>query len=211
MSFSTTGGANMAFVGSGPGMMVGDQFSMLGNAGIQEELNLVGDQLDQYNQLQDSYRQQMNDVMKDIRSGNFDSLKSEEFRQKMKDLEERKRDDIKGLLLPQQLDRLKQISFQQNVKSMGAENALQSKELMEELGLNDEDLKKLREKAQELRKQMQEKIEKLQSEMRNELLGTLTKDQQEKIKDMMGEKFDYQAEFPGIRRIRRTGSDQNDN
>ena len=224
MGFSSANGETMTFAaplmftGEGgtftsamPGM---DQFGLLSNTDIQKELDFVGDQRDQFTRLQKEYNQRIQEKVGLLGKGGFDPKKSHEIGDEIKSIQEQQKKDVEDLLLPHQISRLQQIQLQQKMKGMGTVNALSDKQVLEELGITEEQLAKLKERAKELSDEMQKKMQKLREETQENLLKELTSEQRAKLKSMTGEKFDYQpsSQMPGRiqNRIQRRQSDKND-
>ncbi len=197
MSFSSNGEAPMmlSFQPGLPGSVGGvvDPFSLLSNPSVQNELDLVGSQLQQYLDLQKAYSTELQQLLSRMRDNNFSREDGLKLGDTIKDIEARKKQDIENLLLPTQRQRLQQISLQQRMQNAGAIAALNDEQIRKELGLSDDDVKRLRDKANELNKKLQKKIRDLQIEIRDELLEELTPEQRGKIKSMLGERFDMEA------------------
>jgi DNA-binding Xre family transcriptional regulator len=202
MSFSSDEGvgevfsAPMMIGGEGmmlPGMM--DQFGLLSQQSIQDELDFVGEQREQYKRLQKDYNDRIREKMVSMNKGGFDPEKAKSFGEEIRALKEQQARDIEELLLPHQGNRLKQIQLQNKMKALGL-NALNDKKLAEELGMSEEQLEQLKEKAKELSAELQKKIKALREETQETLLKELTKDQQEKLKELTGDKFEMPAPKP---------------
>jgi DNA-binding Xre family transcriptional regulator len=212
MSFSSDEGVGNVFSApimmSGEGMMLPgmmDQFGLLSQQSIQEELDFVGEQRDQYKKLQQDYNSRIRQKMEAMNKGGFDPEKAKSFGEEIRALKEQQARDIEELLLPHQVNRLKQIQLQQRMKAMGL-NALNDKKLAEELGMSEEQLEKLKERAKELSSDLQKKIQELREETQQTLLKELSKDQQEKLKELTGSKFDLPAPKPLEARRSRDGA-----
>lgn len=212
MSFSSDDGVGNVFSaplmigGEGmmlPGMM--DQFGLLSQQSIQEELDFVGEQRDQYKKLQQDYNARIREKMESMNKGGFDPEKARNFGEEIRALKDQQARDIEELLLPHQINRLKQIQLQQRMKAMGL-NALNDKQLAEELGMSEEQLEKLKERAKELSSELQKKIQELRDETQQTLLKELSKDQQEKLKELTGSKFDLPTPKPLEMRRGREGA-----
>jgi len=202
MSFSADDGAGMVFSspmmlgGEGmmmPGMM--DQFGLLSQQSIQEELDFVGEQREQYKRLQQDYNNRIREKMEAMNKGGFDPAKAQSLGDEIRVMKEQQARDIEDLLLPHQVNRLKQIQLQNKMKALGL-NALNDKQLAEELGMTEEQLEKLKERAKELSAELQKKIKSLREETQETLLKELSKDQQEKLKELTGDKFEMPAPKP---------------
>ncbi len=93
------------------------------------------------------------------------------------------------VLLPHQLERLKQIDLQSKVQQRGA-SALTSGDVAKALNLTDEQRDKLEKRAAEVQEELQTKIRQLQADARKKMLDVLTPDQQAQLDKMMGQQFD---------------------
>ena len=102
------------------------------------------------------------------------------------------------MLLAHQLDRLRQIMLQMKLRSAGygSASALSGEDVSEALGLTEEQKEQLRKKEEEVRADMQEKTQefynKLREESRDKLLGVLTEAQRKKLRDLMGDEYEWQ-------------------
>lgn len=121
----------------------------------------------------------------------------EEFRKQAEERQKEMQAKLAEILLPHQLDRLKQIYIQ--VQGVGA---LQDAEIAKELGISDEQKEKMAEvrtaagaKMRELfqggdREAAREKFAELRESINKDVLALLTTEQQEKFEKMKGEKFE---------------------
>ncbi len=197
-SFMSSGEMTMNF-STGIGA---DPFQMLSNVGVQNELDLVGQQLEQYKELQANYGKRISAELDKMKSGKVSEDGAKSLQKTIQEIEKQKKEDIEKLLLPSQRERLEQISLQQKLKNQGTAAALANDEIREKLGLSEKDVEKLKEKAKELNEKLQEKMQKLRAEMRTELLEGLSADQRAKLKELTGDDFEYKAEMPGLRMMR---------
>ena len=170
--------------------MSGNQFSMLNNASVQKDLQLVDDQVDQIKQINKDFGEKIKskmDAMKDD-DGNFNFQMGSDFGEMIRDLKQQQQDQISGILLPNQQKRLDQVARQIRMKRMGTSKALAGK-LAEELGITPDQKQKIKERSKELQKEMQEKIAELRANAKNSLLQELTKDQRNKLEEMLGDEY----------------------
>ena len=162
---------------------------------VKKEIELVADQEEQIEQLQGDIRQDMQDRMRDLRG-----LDPEERREKMlgfrEGMEQRQiefQQKIEAVLLPMQVKRLKelQIQSQSSRNGDGAVGVLFNSEVQKELGLDEEQKKKLEAKVEDVSKKLVEKIKKLRAEAEKEILSVLSSDQRGRLREMIGETFDF--------------------
>lgn len=95
------------------------------------------------------------------------------------------------MLLPHQLERLKQVALQIQMKKRGAANTLLSDAVTEELGIDSEQKKRIQERQEELKKELADRMAKLKEEIRDKLLNELTAEQKKKLEEISGDDFDY--------------------
>jgi hypothetical protein len=162
---------------------------LLNDPGVQKELELLDGQLEQLRQMQSEFgkeiKTKIDDVMKQGGPG------KEKIGEMINEINDRRKGRLAEILLPHQIERLKQISFQSHVKHGGLGNAFANKALAEQLGIDEEQQEALAKKAEELRKEFEEKVAKLKEEMREELIDELTPEQRKKIKELMGDTFEF--------------------
>lgn len=162
---------------------------------VQQELQLVDEQKDKVRDLVDGSRDKMRDEMR----GMFEQMrdlgpdeqraKFGEIREKMDAMNADLEKDLGKVLLPHQMDRLKQIDLQTKMKYRGAQ-ALTSGDLAKALNLTDEQREKLEKRQAEVQQELQAKIRELQVEARQKVIDVLTPEQQAQLKKLMGDAFD---------------------
>jgi hypothetical protein len=171
------------------GMMGGDAFSMLSNASVQEDLELVGDQLDKVNKLREDFGNEIQDQIAKVTSGDKEASKG--LGKRIMELKKEQKKQIESMLLPHQLERLKQVKLQMQMQRQGTGQTLSSKLVAEALGIDDEQRKRIKERQKELNEELKERTAKLTEELREKLLSELTSEQRQKLEELKGEKFEY--------------------
>ena len=177
-------------------MMFGDEFSMIGNPQFQDELNLVPEQREQIKQFNQEFSKKMTDFFKSD-EGRLNLQDPEKIKDFMKEIQEAKEAKVKDILMPHQIERLKQVSLQSEMRARGDSNALTAGKLAEALGIDEEQKKRIQERSKELKEQLEKDIAKLREEAREDLLDELTSDQRKKLNEMLGDKFEYKT--PNVR------------
>lgn len=193
-------GVGMGFGGFGPGS---DQLSMLGNEQIRNELQLADDQWKEVQQIQSDFRSRMRDTMNGLMEGGFRPERAGELKEKIEAVRTEMTGRLNQVLLPHQLTRLEQLGRHVQMKSSELGDSMFAGSLADSLNLTEEQKTRLRERAEELRAEMQAEMRKMQAEAREKLLEELTPEQREKLKELLGDEFDYQPEDP-FARVRRT-------
>jgi Spy/CpxP family protein refolding chaperone len=172
---------------------------------VQQELQLVDEQKDKVRAIADDARNRARDEMRGI----FEQLrdlndeerraKFEEIRTKLEAMNADMEKELDKVLLPHQLERLKQIDLQNKIRQRGS-SALTSGDVASALNLTDEQRQKLEKRAAEVQEELQTKIRKLQAEARQKMIDVLTPEQQAQLQKMMGDNFDLRDQgFGGFR------------
>jgi hypothetical protein len=210
------GGPGMGFMG-GPGGMGGGMAFLLMNEKIQKELELSAEQKEKL--------QALGKELQEGRTANRETdqkLSREERDAKRKENAEKAQKKFEEILLPHQLERVKQIQLQSQLQFTPG-MVLTNPETAKELGLSEDQQSKIKTITEESRKAMEgsftpgkrpepgdfEKMQKSRKETEAKLMDVLTADQKAKLEKMKGEKFDLSSLMPprgqGGRRGNRDG------
>ncbi len=181
------GPMNFSFGGGGGEV---DSFSLLSNPSVQKDLELVDDQVKQIQAIQRDFGKQISEQLK----GGFSGDRAQELGKIIRELKDKQKEQINNILLDHQQDRLKQVAMQTQLKNGGTANALGNKNFVEALGLTEKQIARLKDRSKELQKEMQEKIKKMRSQMKEELLGELSVEQRNKLKELLGDKYESKSE-----------------
>lgn len=179
------------------------QLMQLGfNGELRKEIEVVDDQIESVKKLAQEYRREMMEfqmkngkiqleIQKLVKEARHEEARelSEDFQGKHELLAKEYIEKANEALLPHQIERLRQISKQQRVKSM---NRFQDEfgialSLADELGLTKEEKDKLIETIKRTRKKYYEEVAAAKKKANEEIMGVLTKEQQEKIREILGE------------------------
>ena len=189
--------------------MAGSSFSLLNNPSVQKDLQLVDEQMDQINSINKEFTDKIKEKIGEMKGedGSFRFQGGSGFGELIADLRNQQQEQIQSILLPNQQERLDQVSRQMKLKRMGSERGL-TEILAKELGISDEQKTRIRKKSEELQKQLEEKIAELKKNAKEELMQELSKDQREKLEDLLGDEFVSKAEdsknrFPGLQKMLR--------
>jgi len=197
--------------GGPPGGMMGNSPLMLINdRSVIAELELVDDQVEALQELQDDMRNVFRDTFSGMREkfGDKDVDREslmEEIRDKIQSEMGSVETELNEILLPHQVARLDELYFQMQAKRSGTEGLLKDPKVKDRIGLTDAQIQELQQKAEEVKADMDKKIEDLRESAREEILSVLTSDQQAKIKEMMGDSFEFDKRDRGRGGPRRGG------
>jgi hypothetical protein len=169
----------------------------LQNEQIRKELEIIDEQVEKIGKVQTEWNTAVRELYADIGKLPREE-QAEQYRlaqEKMQKFYMDAEAKLKDILLPQQIDRLEQISNQMQMRG-GAGYGLRG-ELAEKIGLTAEQQKLLQDKAGEKNKQLTQKYAELRSQMEEELLSeVLTPQQRDQLKQLIGEPFEFQAWQP---------------
>lgn len=168
-----------------------DPLSLLDNKDVRAELELVGEQLDKFRDAQKEMREQLAEKAKSFVGGKLDPSQMADIAKEIAELKTGSQAKLQSMLLPHQLERLKQVALQIQMKKRGAANTLLSEKIAEELGIDDAQKKRIEERQKELKEELAQRMEDLKKEIRGKLLNELTAGQQAKLKELSGDDFDY--------------------
>jgi len=171
---------------------------------VQREIELSDDQRDEIQTLggvlRDEIRSEMQDLFQNMRdmSDEERAAARDQIAARMAEIQKDVEGRVGQVLMPHQLDRLKQIDIQARIQRNGAA-ALSDGELAEALGISDAQKEQLQERAEQVQQDLQEKINQLRIDARNQLLEVLTTEQRAKLEAMMGAQFELRDAGPGGR------------
>jgi hypothetical protein len=200
----------------GPGMFrLGAELPMMGGANnwsgllnlpeIRKELDIMDAQMEQITNARTETNKQIQETVSKMMEGGFDPSKAKEMSEIVRATQASLEEKISEQLLPAQVQRLKEVALRMQMKQIGTVGVLSRKDIKEALGLSDDQVKALEKKAEELEMEMKKRVEELKKKAQADLLGELNPDQRQKLEEMLGKEFDYQA--PERRSvIRRSGS-----
>jgi Spy/CpxP family protein refolding chaperone len=180
----------------GPGGFFGGggTFGLIQQQEVQQEIELSEDQQAELQTLGDTIRDEIRDEMQGMFQGMRDlsdeerEAKFAEIRTRFEEINKDAESRMQKVLLPHQFDRLKQIDLQSRIQRGGAA-ALSEGELADTLGLSESQREQIREKSEQVQKDLNDKISQLRIEARNQLLDVLTTEQRAKLESMMGSEF----------------------
>lgn len=155
---------------------------------VREELELAEDQIRQIKEAQDASYKAINKYLQENQS-NGQALDHKKMQQFMHDNQQKSRAAINAALLPHQQRRLKQVALQLRMKHQGVSAALMSKEVAEELGLDEAEYERFQKAAQNARIEMEKEYARLRAAFKEKLLNELTETQRAKLKKLAGDEM----------------------
>jgi hypothetical protein len=184
------GGFGGGFGGQGGGLM------LLGDENVKKDLGITDDQVKKLEDFQAKVGGEMGQLFQGLRdlSDEERTAKFQEIQKKMTEMTDAAQKEI---LLPKQIERLKQISYQSRLNRGGTADALASEDIAKELGITEAQKEALQKASEVAQTEMQEKMNKIREEARQKIISVLTADQQAKLKKLTGEPITF-APFAGF-------------
>lgn len=175
---------------------------------LRKELEVVDDQVEEVKKLGQDYQKDMmkfyadnRELMEEMQQmysdGNVEEAQEmgKEFQKKNTEFSESYMDRAAEVLLPHQIERLKQIAKQQVVKMTNqySDEFGMASSMAKELGLTPEESKKLNETIKEAREEYYEAVEAAKKKANEKIMSVLTIEQKEKMKQILGDLWDQDA------------------
>jgi Spy/CpxP family protein refolding chaperone len=189
------GGFGFGFGGPGGfgGFGGGSLADVLRREDVRKELELLEDQVEKLQKLAEARGGQMRDVLAGLQDLSEEERR-EKIRERMEKAQAETEKQIGEVLLPHQMKRLKQLAVQMRLR-FGARAMLEGS-VAEQLGLTEDQKEKLRAKSEQLEEALRKKMAELRQQAQDELVKTLTPDQQAKFKEMVGDGFAFVDQPP---------------
>jgi hypothetical protein len=180
------GGLGGGFGGNwGGGWVPQDDLGLLALEQYHDDLGLIPEQKDRLAIVRRDLQEQRAKAFADIRK--MEPAKIAEVAQQTESrLKEESQRRVTEILLPHQVERLKQMRVQLQMRSRGA-GALANGELANTLGLTDDQKKRLAEKQREAELELRRKIEELRKQLVKDIVQeVLTAEQRESLAKLVG-------------------------
>lgn len=199
-------------------------FSVLAHSAVQLELEISDEQAYEIESLVKRRRKVMDDLRSDFRKEAPKDETRQEARERMieftkiaKEESDEIGSELKDLLLPHQIDRIKQVAFQIKLQSskMRQGSGLLAPEMVEVLEISEMQSDRIRKKEKEIKAKLEQKMKQLWLEAEEELREELTRKQRQKYDELVGSPFDleknqYKAMSLAKRRSVRSGRNSED-
>jgi hypothetical protein len=168
-----------------------------GNQPVIEELGLLDDQLEQVREIQNEYGRMTGEAARKMQK--VDGLERRQMVQKIVDDIDTKPGEA---MLPRQVARLKQLAIQslaisREDGSTSVANLVANATVRQQLGFSNETVEKVRAALKEENARLETEIERLKQESQQRVLQVLSEDEQRRLKERIGETFDFQGYVPG--------------
>ena len=165
---------------------------LVGNQLISKRLELADYQVDDLRRAKYDFHREMGKLAKEMK-GKTQGERQKLVRTKFEGMQQK----VEEILLPHQLDRLKQVAYQSMALnsdgSLNLGNLVANKVIQRELGIDSSTIKEIRKRVGEERKRLEEEIAKLKAESQQRILSTLSSSQKRKMEKLIGDPFDFEG------------------
>lgn len=186
LQFAGPGGVGGGLGGGlGGGWIPQDDLGLLSLEQYHDDLGLIPEQKDRLAIVRRDLQDQRTKAFADIRKMEPAKI-AEVAKQTEMRLKEESQRKVQEILLPHQVERLKQMRVQLQMRNRGA-GALASGELANTLGLTDDQKKRLADKQREAELELRRKVEELRKQLVKDIVqDVLTADQRESLAKLVG-------------------------
>ncbi|MDP7204914.1 MAG: sulfatase-like hydrolase/transferase [Pirellulaceae bacterium] len=152
-----------------------------------KELGIEDFQFDEFSKLRDSIRSELNkEINLMIEEGGFDRA---QLKTRMTEIQGNLVERFRDSLLPAQADRLRQVAFHIQMRRRSVIDVLTTDPLAKQLELTEAQKKALRTSAREIEEEFAEEVARLREQAKEKLFSNLSKAQQKKLSELLGEEF----------------------
>lgn len=160
---------------------------LIGNPRVREDLEIVDEQYEQFlDRAADAQRQ----AAEQLRGMDFKDRGG--LVRQIREIQDQTRRELESVLLPHQMDRLKQIRAQSLLRNRSFVDAITSEPMRSELDITHRQAEALRREEQEIQADLAKQIAELRDKARQRLIKTLDRPQQQKIDQLFGDTFEFQ-------------------
>ncbi len=172
---------------------------MLSNETIRDELEMVDSQYKELQQLNSEIQDRVADQIRGL-----DFSDPQGIADQIRKIRSEAKSDLESVLLPHQLDRLRQLQMQSSMRHRTLVEILTSDPVKTELEITEDQSKELREEEREIEKELEKEIAELRRKARQRLLSKLKRQQRQQVEELLGSPFEFptQQEQPNKRKRR---------
>lgn len=213
------GAANMSFSVGGPGSFSmssslggvdpnnrSQLFGLLSNESVRNELKLSEEQYQGAKQIMQASQSKVRELLvgklKDG-SGQRVSFNGNDIKELMQESREQAEAAIEEILLPAQLERVKQLAYQIEIAQAGLGSALTDGRLGEEIGIHEDQKQNILDRAAKIEAETRKAILAIHARAREKLFAGLTPEQRKSAEELLGDVFLYEEPSLG-QQIRRS-------
>ena len=165
---------------------------LLADPAIRRELEMVDSQYQELQELDATIQKRVADQIRGMDFSDSDNLVA-----RIRSIREQANRELRQVLLPHQIDRLRQIRAQSRLRYRSLADVLTNEPVKSDLDISEEQSRELREAERRIEEELQREIAELRKKARKKLLETLNRSQQEQVREMFGPDFKFPAREKG--------------
>lgn len=159
---------------------------VLADPKVREELQMVDEQYEQLQKMQDQIQKRAAEQVRQL-----DLSDTENLIDQIQMIRDKAEDDLNSVLLPHQVDRLRQIHMQSALRHRSLVDILTSDPVKSKLEVTNQQVEELRQTEKEIEEDILKEIAKLRKAARERLLSKLDSDQKKQVEEMIGDSFEF--------------------
>ena len=173
-------------------------FHLLSNESVRRELKLGDDQYAGVKKINAEAQKRMSELFRsrvmqsDGKGPTSISVGGNELREIMEENQRVAEEAIEEILLPEQLERVRQLAYQVQVAQVGLGEALVNGKLGQEIGVYEDQKQNLTDRAAKIEAEARAAIVKIRAQARAKLFEELSPEQRKKAEELLGDYFEYE-------------------
>ncbi len=168
----------------------GSTLGLLADSDIRSDLEMLDDQYQQLMELNAEIQKRAAEQVRGLDFSDRENLVSQ-----IRSIRQRAANDLNGVLLPHQIERLKQIRMQSRLRRRSLVDVLTSDPVKTKLEITDDQSTDLKTKEKEIEEELQREIAKLREKAREKLLSSLRPTQKEAVEKMLGDSYEFKSKI----------------
>ena len=169
---------------------------LLADKSVREELEMMDDQYADLQRMNEEVQKRAGDQLRAL-----DFSDRENLVRQIRNIREQAESDLNSVLLPHQLERLRQLRSQTRLRGRSFVDVITSEPIRSDIDLSDQQARELREEEQRLEEELQREIARLREKTREELMSRLNRTQREQVEQIFGTPFEFSRRAkPGTNR-----------
>lgn len=176
----------------------GSTLGLLANEDIRGELEMLDEQ---YKDLQAANKAIQERAADQLRKLDFSDIQN--VAAKIQSIRDQSEQELRQTLLPHQIQRLKQILAQSQLRRRSLVEILTSEPMKSEFEISDVQADDLKSAERKINEDLEHQIEKLREQAKEKLVRQLNSSQRQKVEELFGDAFDFKRAAPQMKRSRK--------
>ncbi len=166
----------------------GSTLDLLANPEVRKDLEMVETQFEELRNSNDEIQKRAADQIRSLDFSDANNLID-----RIREIRNQSEQELQATLLPHQMERLRQIAAQSQLRRRSLVEILTSEPIKTRLDITDNQSDELKDAEREIREDLEQQILKLREQAQKRLLAKLKPEQREKAEQIFGEAFEFQS------------------